>query len=518
MFLRGILPKILALMVLFNIALWAFIFFTDDASIMEIRNKQNQLYERSDLYVKLVEPVFAIEGLSSFSRKLAVEAIFRDGRLVGTDDLVVTEVSTELGKISPVIYFDGYNSRVAAPIEIKLLKDTEEKFVPQTNLFDPFEKLFVFYKSFFDLEIVTEPYVAKLAKFTRQFQLLNPNSDFYELSYLVPVKVDGATVAILSLSDQYYLRESYLGKNRSRLEVLAGLSLITLIFGTLLAVSIALPIRRLSRSLNRKLKADTLVDQLGTFQIDRFEKRKDEVGLLYRNLSSLHQQIITLFNDKERFAADVSHELKNPIASIIANTENAMANTQNTSDNIEAFAAIQSQAVRMNKLISEISEAAIVDHDLVSAQREEFDLSETLKDLVEFFQDQSEASEVAITSIIQKKIKFVGLPDRIARVIINLLENAISFSGENGEVCVTLKKSWRRGIVISIDDSGVGVPEASQEDIFERFYSSREGSAERENSSGLGLYICKQVVEAHQGTIEVSDSKVLTGASFVVKF
>ena len=518
MFLRGILPKILALMVLFNIALWAFIFFTDDASIVEIRNKQNQLYERSDLYVKLVEPVFAIEGLSSFSRKLAVEAIFRDGRLVGIDDLVVTEVSTEIGKFSPVIYFDGHNSRVAAPIEITLLKDTEEKFVPQTNLFDPFEKLFVFYKSFFDLEIVTEPYVAKLARSTRQFQLLNPNSDFYELSYFVPVKVDGATVAILSLSDQYYLRESYLGKNRSRLEVLAGLSLITLIFGTLLAVSIALPIRRLSRSLNRKLKADTLVDQLGTFQIDRFEKRKDEVGLLYRNLSSLHQQIITLFNDKERFAADVSHELKNPIASIIANTENAMANTQNTSDNIEAFAAIQSQAVRMNKLISEISEAAIVDHDLVSAQREEFDLSETLKDLVEFFQDQSEASEVAITSIIQKKIKFVGLPDRIARVIINLLENAISFAGENGEVRVILKKSWRRGIVISIDDSGVGVPEASQEDIFERFYSSREGSAERENSSGLGLYICKQVVEAHQGTIEVSDSKVLTGASFVVKF
>ena len=517
MFLRGILPKILALMVLFNIALWAFIFFTDDASIVEIRNKQNQLYERSDLYVKLVEPVFAAEGLSSFSRKLAVEAIFRDGRLVGTDDLVVTEVSTELGKFSPVIYFDGHNSR-AAPIEITLLKDTEEKFVPQTNLFDPFEKLFVFYKSFFDLKIVTKPYVAKLARSTRQFQLLNPNSDFYELSYLVPVKVDGATVAILSLSDQYYLRESYLGKNRSRLEVLAGLSLITLIFGTLLAVSIALPIRRLSRSLNRKLKADTLVDQLGTFQIDRFEKRKDEVGLLYRNLSSLHQQIITLFNDKERFAADVSHELKNPIASIIANTENAMANMQNTSDNIEAFAAIQSQAVRMNKLISEISEAAIVDHDLVSAQREEFDLSETLKDLVEFFQDQSEASEVAITSSIQKKIKFVGLPDRIARVIINLLENAISFSGENGEVRVTLKKSWRRGIVISIDDSGVGVPEASQEDIFERFYSSREGSAERENSSGLGLYICKQVVEAHQGTIEVSDSKVLTGASFVVKF
>ena len=192
------------------------------------------------------------------------------------------------------------------------------------------------------------------------------------------------------------------------------------------------------------------------------------------NLNSLHQQIITLFNDKERFAADVSHELKNPIASIISNAENAIASAQSSSADVETFLAIKKQAIRMNKLISEISEAAIVDYDLVSATREKFDLSETLQNLVEFFENQNFG--VLVSSNIQQNIYFIGLPDRIARVFINLIENALSFAGENGEVRVTLEKSWRQGIVISVEDTGAGVSETFKEDIFNRFFSAREGN------------------------------------------
>ena len=516
MFLKGILSKILSLMVLFNLALWAFIFFTDDASIREINAKRNQLFERSSLFVKMVEPIFEAKDLNPFTRQLAIEKIFGDPRIFGSKNLIITEFLAKPSDSKATIYFDGGNRRVPQPIQVRELQDTENAFKPSQKRFDPFEKLFVFYKNFFDLKIVTNPFVERYAEFTSQFQLLNPETDLYKLTYLRPIKAAGETVAVLRLSDQYYLREAYLGANKSRLVVLSGLSLIIIFFGLWLAISIAMPIRRLSRKLNRKINADTVVEQLGSFRIDKFENRKDEVGLLYGNLTSLHDQIIQLFNDKERFAADVSHELKNPIASIIANSDNAIIKAENSTSDIAAFKAIRKQAIRMNKLISEISEAAIVDYDLVAAKREKFDLSETLENLVQFFEDQN--SNISIISDIQKNVVFLGLPDRIARVFINLIENAVSFAGENGQVCVTLKKSWRHGIIVTVEDSGPGVPETCRADIFERFFSARQGSAMRENSSGLGLYICKQVVEAHEGVIEVLDSDALGGASFRVHF
>ena len=531
MFFRGILAKILTLLFLFNIAIWAFIFFTDDASLVEIGHKRDQLYQRSVLYSKLVEPVFENNDLSRFSRKLAIREIFSDPLLIGTDYVVLTKVNApEESDVEytynaleendgEYTYFDGQNREATPSVTMTYLPDdAAKKFIPKPRWFDPFEALFVFYKSIFDFEIVTEPYVADRAKSTRQFQILNSISDRYDLSYLAPIKINRKTVAILNVSDQYYLREAYLNKNQSRLNLLAGLSLIILIFGFIIAFSIALPIRRLSRQLNKKLKANTVVDQLESFQINRFENRKDEVGLLYRNLGGLHQQIIKLFHEKERFAADVSHELKNPIAAIIANTENAISEGPSAPNQSDAFVAIKSQAVRMNKLISEIAEAAIVDNDLVTAEREKFDLSETAQDIVDFLTTQNDGNNVVLTSRIQKNIKFTGLPDRIARVIINLLENAISFAGDNGEVRITIKKSWRQNITITVEDSGPGVSEAIKEDIFERFFSSRDDSTSRDTNSGLGLYICQQVVDAHKGEIEVSDSKSLGGASFLVKF
>lgn len=515
MFLRGILSKILSLLLVFNITLWAFIFMTEDASIVEIHHKKDQLYERSTFYVKLIEPIFARQDLSQFRQKIAIEALLRDQRLAGTDRLVITEFTAQVGDQHSFSYFDEKNSRVMAPIQVQVLPNNPlEGFTPKTRDFDPFDKLFVFYKSFFDLKIVTDPYVPRKATFTRQFQLLNPITDRYELSYLVPIKVDGVTLAILNISDSYHLREAYLGRNRSRLEVLAGLSLITIIFGILLAVSIAMPIRQLSKRLNHRLEADTLVDQLEGFEIKGFENRKDEVGLLYRNLNSLYQQIISLFIDKERFAADVSHELKNPIAAIIANTENGISHAQGPEADI--FVAIQKQAIRMNKLISEISEAAIVDHELVASRREKFDLSTTIHDLINFFETSTQNAGVRLTSEIQVNIKVTGLPDRMARVIINLIENAVSFAGSPGQVHVTLSKNWRKVLIISIEDTGPGVLESDRSKIFDRFYSSREGGSVRENSSGLGLYICKQVIEAHGGKLTIGESKNLGGALFTI--
>jgi two-component system sensor histidine kinase ChvG len=508
---RGILSKILGLSLMFNLALWAFVIATEDAAVVEIRNKKDRLFERSNFYVKLLKPIFQQDGLSEFDRRLAIESVLLDRTLAGMGSLKVSSLLAG----SQRIYFDGANPRTSTPIEVQPLPDAPERdFTPDVPGLDPFEALFVVYKHLFDLQIVTVPYEAKRARFTRQFQLLNPLTDLYELSYLVPIQVDGRPRALLEISDSYYLREAYFGKNKSRLMVMIGLSGMTIIFGALLAISIAMPIRRLSRRLNRRLKAETLVEQLAGFEIEAFETRRDEVGRLYRNLSRLHQQIITVFHDKERFAADVSHELKNPIASIIANTQNAMAEA--TTAERAKFAAIQNQAVRMNKLISEISEAAIVDHDLVSAKRERFNLSETIGELIGFFEPAANAAQLRLTFDIESHIHFTGLPDRLARVVINLVENALSFAGPQGQVHIALSKTWRQGLVLKVSDTGPGIAMADRTKIFERFYSAREDKEGREGNSGLGLYICQQIVEAHGGSLTVTQCPKLGGALFEI--
>ena len=163
MFLKGILSKILSLMVLFNLALWAFIFFTDDASIREINAKRNQLFERSSLFVKMVEPIFEAKDLSPFARQLAIEKIFGDPRIVGSKNLIITEFLAKPSDSKTTIYFDGGNRRVPQPIQVRELQDTENAFKPSQKRFDPFEKLFVFYKNFFDLKIVTDPFVEQYA-------------------------------------------------------------------------------------------------------------------------------------------------------------------------------------------------------------------------------------------------------------------------------------------------------------------------------------------------------------------
>jgi len=236
--------------------------------------------------------------------------------------------------------------------------------------------------------------------------------------------------------------------------------------------------------------------------------------LLYKNLIKLTSQVSLLFEEKERFASEVSHELKNPIASIIAQTENYAAKDE---DDALAISKIKEQAVRMNKLISEISEAAVVDNDLVTKAREKFDLSNTVLEIVKHYIETNEYSELNLSSDIQKNVILLGLPERIGQVIVNLIDNAISFSKPTGTINIQLIKKWRRKPLLVVEDSGPGISEASAERIFDRFYTSRSGGSAIKNASGLGLFICRQIIEAHGGTISVGKS-TLGGARFEVNF
>ena len=117
--------------------------------------------------------------------------------------------------------------------------------------------------------------------------------------------------------------------------------------------------------------------------------------------------------------------------------------------------------------------------------------------------------------MLQKNINFNGLPDRIAQVLINLIENAISFSQPRGTISISLNKRWRKPLILVVEDSGLGVRDDMKELIFDRFFSSRSGNSIVKNSSGLGLFMCREIVEAHGGKIHVETSH-LGGAKFIV--
>jgi two-component system sensor histidine kinase ChvG len=286
--------------------------------------------------------------------------------------------------------------------------------------------------------------VPKRSKFNPQYHVIKSGENTYDIRVLAPIKVDRKTVALVEVWEDYDLKNAYFSRNSLRVQFLIGISLITLVFGLTLAFSIAFPLRRLSKRLNRKLTPSDMAEQMTNMSVAKLASRKDEIGLLHNNLIKLTKQIIRLFKDKEQFAADVSHELKNPIASIIAHVENNLEN-ENINKN-SALLKIKNQALRMNKLVSDISEAAIVDHEIVAKKREKFDISNIVNDIATHYIDEIKSSKVEINLSLQKNINFNGLPDRIAQILINLIENAISFSHPRGTINISLSKRMAKAI------------------------------------------------------------------------
>ena len=516
---RSILSKILGLLFALNLALWLFVFISDDFVPNQVENKRDELNLSASLYAQIALPILLNEDLNDFKKSVELGAVFASKKIPNYERINIYRYQEEGEFTEWFRYFEGKKATPPKPIEITELPPMEafevEEGAPEkvsvSNQLASY--MFQYYKPIVDRRILTEPLVEKRSRFSTQEEILDSNLDAYFLRVLHPVRNGRETLAVVEVFDQYYIRDAYIGRNSIRLNLLIGMSVLTLILGLILAVSIAVPLRRLSRKLDKKLTPDDIATQLQGFRIESLLKRKDEIGRLHTNLVTLTQQVSSLFKEKEQFASEVAHELKNPIASIIAYAENYEA--QNPND-LEAVSRMKAQAIRMSKLVTEISEAAIVDNDLVTKKRERVDLSTVIEEIVEHYVDGNEFSKLKITSSVQTKVFVHGLPDRLGQVVVNLLDNAVTFARPVGEIKVTLTKKWRKGVVLEVEDSGPGIKPELTEVIFDRFYTSRKGTATVENASGLGLAISKQIIEAHGGGISVEASD-LGGAKFTVK-
>jgi two-component system sensor histidine kinase ChvG len=250
--------------------------------------------------------------------------------------------------------------------------------------------------------------------------------------------------------------------------------------------------------------------------------RPDEIGRLSGALRGMVSALYDRIDANEQFAADVSHEIKNPLASL-RSAVGTMRVARTDEQRNRLLEVIEHDVQRLDRLVSDISNASRLDSELVKEEEEEFDLVRTLENLSQYHGEEAEKKGVDfITDLPPEPIRISGLEGRLAQVFVNLLSNAISFCEEGDAVRLWTRRRANR-VLIVVEDTGPGIPEEALTKVFNRFYSERPVK-QFGNHSGLGLAISKQIVEAHGGVIwaeniRPTDLDIISeplGARFVV--
>ncbi len=288
---------------------------------------------------------------------------------------------------------------------------------------------------------------------------------------------------------------------RSERLALAIIFLVTLILSVLvsryLARTIARPLRRLAMAAHRvRLGRAREVD------VPRLPGRRDEIGLLARALHDMTHSLRGRIDATEAFAADVTHELKNPLASLRSAVD-SLERTKDPATQKQLLDIVRHDVNRLDRLVVEIAETSRVDAELSRARFEPVDIGALIASMVPAWQDQGVVPVRIDYAPPREAVVAAGEESRLARMIGNLVDNAISFSPAGGTVRIRVLREERE-VVVTVEDEGPGVPEEMRAAIFNRFHSDRP-EEEFGRHSGLGLAIARAIAEGHGGGISVGD-------------
>jgi two-component system sensor histidine kinase ChvG len=266
-----------------------------------------------------------------------------------------------------------------------------------------------------------------------------------------------------------------------------------------LASTIANPLADLAVAAELGKNRDSRKARPGRVRIPDLSGRPDEIGDLSRAMRGMVSALYDRVEANEQFAADVAHEIKNPLASLRSAVGSLrMAKRE---DQIKRLLDVVEHDVRrLDRLVSDTSNASRLDAELVKEEEEEFDLVALLNNLCEHLKTEAEDKGVEFIKLLpDEPIRLTGLESRLAQVFVNLITNAVSFCEDGDAVRVWARKRASR-VLIVVEDTGPGIPDTALKKVFKRFYSERPVQ-QFGNHSGLGLAISKQIVEAHQGVI-----------------
>lgn len=334
--------------------------------------------------------------------------------------------------------------------------------------------------------------------------------------------------ALLVSTDGTDVEEALRNERNSVIQILIVALGVSLLLSLFYAQNIVRPIRQLAKAADRIRRTRPGSGGAERVRLPDFHKRQDEIGDLAKSMSEMTRALYNRIDAIEQFAADVSHEIKNPLTSLRSAVE-TMGLTQDPRSIERLIQIIQDDVKRIDRLITDISDASRLDAELSREAFRLIDVGRLLDSIISVLKDTGAVRKVDIRLVIEtgalheSALQVRGIESRLGQVFRNILDNAISFSPENSVILVSAALIPDRAapkVRITIEDEGPGIPEENLEHIFRRFYTQRPAEADFGKNSGLGLSISKQIIEAHAGAIHAENRKraggAIAGARFVI--
>jgi len=312
-----------------------------------------------------------------------------------------------------------------------------------------------------------------------------------------PVGLRGAT--LLTTRNASDITEAVRDARTSLLTMIALALAVSIVLSLYLARTIIDPLRRLGRAAVRVRQG-----REREVEVPRMQERGDEIGVLARAVSDMTSALRLRIDAVETFAADVAHEIKNPLASLRSALE-SLPKVRDDALRVQLTEVAAHDVRRIDRLVTEIAEASRIDAELSRATFESIDLAALIENVAAAREDRGLNAGRKVTVVREGRPALVlGVPLRIERIIDNLLDNAVSFSPEDGTIDVTVRHARAR-VQALVCDQGPGIAASEREKVFARFHSVRPEAEGFGDHSGLGLAIARTIAEAHDGSLTVAD-------------
>lgn len=512
---------------------------------------------RKIVTLNLIALVFLFSGIVYLNASRDALTYQRAASLVSEAELIadVIEVQLPAGVLLALAPDDGVdipstlsNLDLRRGVEVfvydqsgELVANTEERLAESVVEFDGVGRTVMTDTLTWIWDAISKPFVQKqvvdqipLWEKLRQLvdNSLSDGTKFYKeidaaggalYTVVTPILHDGRALGAVAVATAAGEIDGLVRSERERVyQMFVIATLVSVGLSLVLASTIANPLADLAAAAELGRDKNARKMNPGRIRIPDLTARPDEIGRLSGALRGMISALYNRIDGNEQFAADVAHEIKNPLASL-RSAVGTLRMVKREDQREKLLDVIDHDVRRLDRLVSDISNASRLDSELVKEEEEAFDVLTTLTNLSQYLAEDAGSSNIDfITDFPEKPIIVHGLEARLAQVFVNLITNAVSFCEDGDAIRIWARKKENR-VLIVVEDTGPGIPDQALSKIFKRFYSQRPDE-HFGNNSGLGLAISKQIVEAHGGVIwaenirptEADITSEPLGARFVV--